>query len=97
MEVLQQIAAVLFVLGLLGAALYWSRNRGFVSFGAKAIGRASSRRMKSLERLVLTPQHSLHLVKVGERVMLIAVSPGACSVVDGHDWDLTEDAGRLAR
>jgi flagellar biogenesis protein FliO len=38
--------------------------------------------MRSIEQLRLTPQHSLHMVKVGERVMLVALSPGGCSVLN---------------
>ena len=32
--------------------------------------------------LPLTPQHSLHLVSVAGRTLLVAVSPGGCMVVD---------------
>ena len=39
--------------------------------------------MQALERLALTPQHSLHLVSIGGRVLLVAVSPSGCTVVDG--------------
>jgi flagellar biogenesis protein FliO len=38
--------------------------------------------MKVVERLALTPQHSLHLVRVGERTILVAAFPGGCSRVD---------------
>jgi flagellar biogenesis protein FliO len=39
--------------------------------------------MKTIERLPLTAQHSLHLVSVGGRTLLVAVSPGGCSVIEG--------------
>jgi len=74
--------AVIFVLGLLGGTLYWLRTKGVARFTMKGIGRHSERRMQSLERLPLTPQHSLHLVSVGGRTLLIAVSPGGCSILD---------------
>jgi len=86
METIQQICAVLVVLGLLGGSLYWLRSRGMAQFAAAGIGRGGKRRMQSLERLALTPQHSLHLVNVGGRVLLIAVGPGGCSVLEGN-WD----------
>jgi flagellar biogenesis protein FliO len=31
----------------------------------------------------LTPQHSLHLVRVEDRTMLIAASPSGCSILEG--------------
>jgi flagellar biogenesis protein FliO len=83
MDAIQPTLAVLFVLGLLGGALYWLRAKGVAQFSAKGIGRQGMRHMKCIERLPLTGQHSLHLVSVGERTLLIAVSPGSCSVVDG--------------
>ena len=87
MEWIQQIATVLFVLGLLGGTLYWLRNKGVARFTVKGMGRSSQRRMQSIERLPLTQQHSLHLVSVSGRNLLIAVSPGGCSVVDASVWE----------
>jgi len=84
MEAIQQTLVVVFVLGLLGATLYWLRRQGVARFNGKNAGRSGARRMQSIERLSLTPQHSLHLVNVGGRVVLIAVSPGGCSVLDGE-------------
>jgi flagellar biogenesis protein FliO len=83
MEAIQQTLVVVFVLGLLGATLYWLRSKGLAQFNGKGLGRAGGRRMRSIERLALTPQHSLHLVDVGGRVLLIAASPGGCSLLDG--------------
>lgn len=91
MESLQQILTVVFVLGLFGGSLYWLRSKGLARFAAGrigSIGRKANRRMESIERLPLTPQHSLHLVRVAGRVLLIAVSPGGCSILDGSGWDI---------
>jgi flagellar biogenesis protein FliO len=82
MEWIQQALTVFFVLALLGGTLYWLRSKGLAQFAVKGAARGNSRRMQSIERLSLTPQHSLHLVSVGEKVVLIAVSPGGCSVLD---------------
>jgi flagellar biogenesis protein FliO len=81
MEAIQQTLVVVFVLGLLGATIYWLRGQGIARFGGKGAVRGT-RRMQSLERMALSPQHSLHLVDVGGRVLLIAVSPGGCSLLD---------------
>jgi len=91
MESVQQILAVLFVLGLLGGMLLWLRSKGMVRFTGIAGRRSGARRMQSLERLALTPQHSLHLISVSGRVLLIAVSPGGCTVLDGSTWDIAQD------
>ena len=52
-------------------------------FSGKALGRGA-RRMQTVECLALSPQHSLHLVNVDGRALLIAVSPGGCSVLNGE-------------
>jgi flagellar biogenesis protein FliO len=78
MEFGQQYLAVAAVLGLLGAALWWLRRNGHAAFAAR--GRAG-RQLESLERLPLSPQHSLHLVRVGSSTVLVACSPSGCAVV----------------
>ena len=86
MEAIQQTLVVFFVLALLGGSLYWLRSKGMAQFSLKGMGRSTGRRMQVVERMSLTPQHSLHLVTVGGRTVLIAASPGGVAVVDGK-WD----------
>src|SRR5213078_3748015 len=74
----QQYLGVAVVLGLLGAALWWLRRRGMASFPAM---RRAGRRMEAVERLTLGPQHSLHLVRVGDETLLIACSAESCSLL----------------
>jgi flagellar biogenesis protein FliO len=82
MDAIQPALAVLFVLGLLGGGLYFLRAKGLARFNGRGFGRQGVKQMQALERLSLTPHHSLHLVSVGGRTLLVAVSPGGCSVVD---------------
>jgi flagellar biogenesis protein FliO len=80
MDVLQQITAVVAVLALLGGSLWLLRRRGLANW---AVGRRSgSRRMEYLERLPLSPQHTLHLVRLGDRDLLLAASPSGCALVE---------------
>ena len=80
MEAIQQMAAVAVVLLLLGATLWVLRRRGLasLSLGNRPVGR----RLQCLERLPLGPQHTLHLVRVGETELLLASSPSGCSLVE---------------
>jgi flagellar biosynthetic protein FliO len=91
MEAIQQMTAVAVVLLLLGAALWALRRRGFggVTLGNKSAGR----RIECLERLPLGPQHTLHLVRVGETELLLASSPSGCSLVESFARRAAE-AGR---
>ena len=79
MDVIEQVTAVAVVLLLLGATLWWLRHRGIAVFALPR--RAGDRRMECLERLPLGPQHALHLVRLGDSELLVASSPGGCSLM----------------
>ena len=44
--------------------------------------RRRGRRLECLERLPLGPQHTLHLVRLGETALLVASSPAGCALVE---------------
>jgi flagellar biogenesis protein FliO len=79
MDFIPQFTAVGAVLSLLGLTLWWLRRRGFAAVTVK---RSGGRRLACLERLPLSPQHTLHLVRVGSRLLLVSSSPAGCSVVE---------------
>ena len=84
MDLIGQMASVAAVLGLLGLTLWWLRRRGW---SAPALPRRGGRHLvESLERLPLGPQHSLHLIRLGEQVLLVACSPAGCTVVANRPW-----------
>ena len=80
MEAIQQMAAVAVVLVLLGATLWVLRRRGFA--GMTLGNKPGGRRIECLERVPLGPQHTLHLVRVGETELLLALSPSGCVVLE---------------
>ncbi len=82
MDAWGQLLAVSAVLGLLAAALLWLRRAGPGVWRARA---ANGRRLEIVERLPLTPQHSLHLVRLCGRDMLIATTPSGCSLLDSGE------------
>ena len=79
MDVFQQVTAVAAVLVLLVATLWVLRRRGVA--GLTLRNKPAVRRVESLERLPLGPQHTLHLVRVRETELLVASSPSGCSLV----------------
>jgi len=90
MESIQQALGVILVLGLLGGTLWWLRRRGMAQFAFRAPGTGRRKSIQVLERMALTPQHSLHLVRVAERTMLIAASPAGCSILEGFTEPVNE-------
>ncbi|MBV8864664.1 MAG: flagellar biosynthetic protein FliO [Acidobacteriaceae bacterium] len=79
---LQQLLAIFLVLGLLIGTLYLLRRRGLARFSGK-LARVGGRpkQMQVLEKIALSPQHSLHLVNVRNTVFLIGVSPSGCTKI----------------
>ena len=76
---LQQILAIFFVLVLLMGALAFLRKKGIARFPA---GRGSvagwGREIQILDRMVLTPQHSIFLLHVRQELILVGVSQAGC-------------------
>jgi flagellar biogenesis protein FliO len=84
MEVIRQMAAAAAVLALLGITLWWLRRRGLA---ATLPGRrGGERRLECVERLPLGPQQTLHLLKLGERGLLVASFPSGCSLLGDYPW-----------
>jgi flagellar biosynthetic protein FliO len=79
MDVMEQVTAVAVVMLLLGATLWWLRRRGVAVIAMPR--RASGRRMECLERMALGPQSALFLIRLGDTELVVANSPGGCSLI----------------
>lgn len=82
MELTEQIAMVLAVFALLGGLLWLLKKRGIASLPLRSRRSGSTRRLEVLERMPLTPQHTLHLVRVSGKVVLIGTAPSNCTLLD---------------
>jgi flagellar biosynthetic protein FliO len=80
MDILRQSLAITFVFALLWAALWFLRKRGNIRIGFPR-GRAAQSVLESRGKLALGPQHSIHVVRVGERDMVVAVHPAGVTVL----------------
>ena len=80
MDFLQPLLAVALVLSLLGGALWLLQRRGGASFHLPRMAKPG-RSIEVVERVSLSAQHALHLVRVGERSLVISTSPSSCSLV----------------
>jgi flagellar biogenesis protein FliO len=80
-EMYRQFLGVLLVLGILVAALYMLKQRGWARFMGMRVLTGPERVMKVLERVPLTAQHAVHLVQIGQRRVLIASSPRSCQLI----------------
>lgn len=92
---MEQALAVVLVLVLLAAALWLLRAKGFARFSAGPV-RKKDGLLAAVERLPLGPQHTLHLVRVGNRAVLVGVSPAGCTLLESAPWQEMERLARAA-
>ncbi len=89
MDLIHQMAAAGAVLAAFAAVLWLLKSRGMLRGRAWAALASSRRRapraLETVERLPLTAQHTLHLVRLGERALLLAATPAGCTLVQAVD------------
>jgi flagellar biogenesis protein FliO len=78
MDVIRPSLAITFVFLLLWTALWFLRKR---RGGAVSCGRANKGLMESRAKLALSAQHTMHLVRVGDRDLLVAVYPSGITLL----------------
>jgi len=74
-ELWREVAAVGAVFGLLGAAMWTLRGR------AGMIGTRAGKSLTAVERIALTPHHTLHLIRARGRELLVATHPQGCTLL----------------
>jgi flagellar biosynthetic protein FliO len=89
MEGFRQISGVIAVFVLLAAALWWLRRRGLAQVSGFA-QRRKTRVLRIVDRVSLAPAHSLHLVRMADRAILVTVSPNGCQVLESSPWSSIE-------
>jgi flagellar biosynthetic protein FliO len=81
MEIAQQLLAIALVLGALCAAVWALKRKGWASVRVGA-SRNGQKRLEAIDRLVLTPHHSVHLIRVADRTLLVGLSPNGCNLLE---------------
>jgi flagellar biogenesis protein FliO len=91
MEYMRQLLSIAGVLGLLAAVLYVLKRRapgGGLRWSARR-----GRKVQIVERAALTPQHSLHVVRVGKDLLLLSAGPGGVALLKKlEDGEMLEPA-----
>jgi flagellar biogenesis protein FliO len=93
LEILPQLLAVLAVFALLGFTLWWLKRRGAVQ-GVPLMGfrlpsarsRTQTKVLQRVDALQLSPTHSLSLVRMADRAILIGTSPSGFYLVESSSW-----------
>lgn len=77
----RQVFSILLVFSLLGWVLWKLRRPGIPTGALWRKPARGARALETLERLTLTPQHSLHLVRVQGREIVVATHPHGCTLM----------------
>jgi flagellar biosynthetic protein FliO len=77
---LRQVSSVVFVFALLGAALWALRRWNQTGGRTPARGRC----LQTIERLSLSPHHSLHVVEIDGDRLVVATHPQGCTLL--KEW-----------
>ena len=97
MELAEQMVGMLAVLGLLvGTVWMLSRKTSRPWLGFRRQPKAAGG-ISIADRLVLTPQHVLHLVRIGDRTLLLATHPHGVSFDPAGGDFLSEFRNSLSR
>jgi len=103
MDAFQPLLGVAFVFAMLGAAFWALRRtatqlRGGVFRGGLWKNPATQRTktISRLDRQVLTQQHVLHLVRAGDRDLLLVTHSHGCTLLSEQPADRSQPAGASA-
>ena len=92
MDVIRQACALALVFGLLWWAVTWLKTRGYARVGSSRRYFDANKDLHIIDRLALTPQHSLHLVRLKQHVLLVGVHPQGMTLLSDNS-NLTNVAG----
>ena len=82
MDLIQPFAGIVLVMALLGGALMILKRRGIV---VPRLQSGGVKKLEVMERVSLGPNHALHLVRTGDRCVLIATGPSSCQLLDSGE------------
>jgi flagellar biogenesis protein FliO len=80
-----QVCVAILIIGLAIAARFWierARRGSLPILG----GQRKARSFEVIDRVVLSPQHTLHLVRLQDHALVVAVHAGGCSMLEAVRW-----------
>jgi flagellar biogenesis protein FliO len=104
LEILPQLLAILAVFALLGLTLWWLKRNGAIQLRSylpqrfsTSGARSQTRLLGRVEALQLTPTHSLSLIRLADRAILIGTSPAGFHLVESTSWKTLEAQAKEAQ
>jgi flagellar biosynthetic protein FliO len=82
MEMFQQLMIVAVILAVLCGGLRFLKRKGWARTTLRRSRPDGQPRLEVIDRLSLTPHHSLHLVRLADRTLLVGISPNGCNLLE---------------
>ena len=90
MDFIPQLLAVIAVFSLLGITMWWLKKKGLLQVPSSSYASIKSGRprgiLQRVETVRLSPTHSLNLVRMGDRAVLIGTSSAGFYLVESSSW-----------
>ena len=90
MEVIRQFGGAVLTLALLAGTLWWLRRRG----NAQWRGGRTAGVIEVIESRGIAPGHTLHLVRVADRVLALETHSAGCALLEVRPWSELQLATR---
>jgi len=94
MEMFEQLLMVAMVLAVLCGGLWLLKRKGWAYTALRTPRGDGQPRLEVLDRLALSPHHSLHLVRMADRTLLIGLSPNGCNLLESAPASTMTALGR---
>jgi len=103
-DLIPQLSGIFAVFALLAFTLWFLKKKGAIRVAALLPFRSTARRPRGNEQLLeridalqLSATHSLSLIRMADRAILIGISPGGFCLVESSPWKSpqTDDAQKL--
>jgi flagellar biosynthetic protein FliO len=80
MDIVRQSLAITLVFALLAAALWLLRKKGAIRIGSRN-ARGTSGVLELRGKVALSQQHSIHLVRIGRRDLVLGLHPSGITLL----------------
>ena len=92
MDLIRQLCAIAGVLLLLWLTAGWLRRKGYATAWSQLPSSGTPKDLEVLQRLLLTPQHSLQLVRARQQVLLVGLHPAGFTILAEISGGLVKNA-----
>jgi flagellar biogenesis protein FliO len=91
-DLVQQSLSITAVFALLWLSLWWLKRKGLASLGIRLKSTGAPKDLELVERMALTAQHSVHVVRLRDRCLLVGVYPTGLSVLAEYPAPLQRES-----